>query len=114
MIWRSIISALAIVALTLLSFGHRSADPGAQAQAAAYLLAGVSFSDLCGANGDPSGAHGETCQACIISASCALPDTATEATRVGPYALVDWSAQPSNAYATSALNTALARAPPFG
>lgn len=114
MIWRVFISALAIVALTLVSLGHRPPDPTVQAQATAYLLTGGSFADLCADGGGLSDAHAQSCQACILSATCALPDPAGDAIRLTLPTTIAWHAHPSITGTNHAPGAALARAPPFG
>ncbi len=113
MIWRSLISALAIVALTLVSFGHRPLDPQAEAQATAYILAGGSFADICNETGSTNGSHLVDCAACILSATCALPDQSIVTTRASLARDTGWpDAHATQAHAVSRL-AAAARAPPF-
>ena len=109
---RSFIAALLTVALTLVSFGHQSVSPKAQAQADAYILAGGSWSDLCGENGDPL-AHSAKCMACLITAGCALPPPAATVHRTGLVIRVAWSVSADTSHVITAHAPQMARAPPF-
>ncbi|WP_411892003.1 hypothetical protein [Yoonia sp. SDW83-1] len=113
MIWRGIISALGILALLTVSLGHQPPDPGKQAQAAAYILAGGSFSDLCSENGDPTAGHTPGCEACTISATCALPDASGQPMHVSLPRTIAWINRHVVETTTRMNPDAPARAPPF-
>ncbi|SFR38562.1 hypothetical protein SAMN04488005_1250 [Yoonia tamlensis] len=72
MILRALLSLTVAFALCLVGFGHKPLAPAQDAQAAAYVLAGGSWSDLCGQSGDPRDETAAVCQACIIAKSCAF------------------------------------------
>lgn len=89
MLKRGIISFVVMIALAMVGFGHKSLTPAADAQATAYILAGGSWSDLCGQDGDPRHASADQCRACVISHGCLLDTPAvTAATLITASALV--------------------------
>ena len=113
MIIRALISAIVMFALTMVGFGHRPLTPAADAQATAYALAGGSWTDICGQDGDPRHTTTPACQACIIAHSCLLaaPQIAPISTQIR----ITWDIPPVRSHARlTAFSWAYpARAPPF-
>ncbi len=112
MIMRRIIASILMVALTLVSFGHQSLSPGAEAQAESYILAGGDWADLCGDEGDPL-AHVTKCMACLISQACAVPAPGDIAHPATTYTALTWAITPENTAIASWYSSQTARAPPF-
>ncbi|MFQ1701240.1 hypothetical protein ACJ5NV_11660 [Loktanella agnita] len=114
MIWRAFITALLTLALMLVGTGHKPLDPLAEQQATAYVLAGGSLADICGgATGDTDMLHTGPCQACIISATCALPAPATVTAQENLSFAIRWVALPARLGTIRTIHAAPARAPPF-
>jgi len=100
-----------VIALTMIGFGHRPMAPAAQAQAAAYVLAGGSWTDLCGDAQDPT-AHNGPCMACVISSGCDFPTASGAMVRLVSVATIAWPDQTITVPATRNTAAHLARAPP--
>lgn len=112
MIIRAIITTIVMIALTLVSFGHRSLSPADEAQAQSYILAGGNWADLCGDGDDPLASSGK-CMACVLSHSCALPPPSddTRAPEIG--ITLKWAMRSETTAFTPRTWSHSARAPPF-
>ncbi|MDX8353528.1 hypothetical protein [Cognatiyoonia sp. IB215182] len=112
MIFRGIITAILLVALTLVSFGHKTLSPQTEAQVDAYILAGGDWAELCGEGGDPL-AHANKCMACLIAQACALPTPTANATQLSTSAPLNWTLALETAVLVAPPSSHPARAPPF-
>lgn len=112
MIKHGIITTILTLALTLVSFGHRTLSPAAEAQAEAYILAGGNWAELCGESGDPLAGISK-CMACVISQTCALLDSPSVNHPTQTATALNWVPQRASATSANATKSHPARGPPF-
>ena len=110
---RALISLVLMLALAMIGFGHQPLTAKADAQATAYTIAGGSWTDICGQDGDPRHANASPCQACVIAHNCLLD--APQLAQLAPQTRINWdTTQPRVLARLSAFNWAhAARAPPL-
>ncbi|MEL6681224.1 MAG: hypothetical protein AAFQ09_01100 [Pseudomonadota bacterium] len=109
---RRIIACILILTLSLAGLGHAENSPTNEAQADAYILAGGSWSDLCG-DAENSASHAEICLACLLSQTSALAEPAHFARPADTFAAITLPRCDVSNAMPSLHATPAARAPPF-